>query len=59
MGYHLEHSDATHAAPSITDATYTVMRELRDFQALGIELRSLLNVDTAFPPPKTLSYDRQ
>ena len=31
----MEHSYATQTAPSITDATYTVMRELRESQGSG------------------------
>ena len=34
MGCHMEHSDATQTAPSITDTTYSVMRELRESQHL-------------------------
>ena len=36
---HLEHSDATQTAPSITYATYTAMRELESPKgpALGLE----------------------
>ena len=58
--YHgLEHSDATQTAPSITDATYTVMREPRcpKVPALGLEPMSLLTTVLRCCP-KTLSHYR-
>ena len=56
----MEHSDATQTAPSITDATYTVIRELRESQ--GSSSGTWTHEPTDYSPrccPKTLSHYRQ